>query len=1604
MSSHCKLSEANDVHLEAEEDEDEDVDFNPFLQETHSPEASSSLSSENEGLGADLVDNVGSSSVIKETSFSSKVMDTMQGYNSRDSENDEEEVVMQTRVSTSGKESGDAVMGKSKKRKSTSNSLKESGSIYLEGNSSSKEFSPEKENSLICGKDIVEVDNRELPHSGNSIKTVMELDDDEDAICKRTRARYSLANFTLEELETFLQETDDDDDLQNVDDEQEYRKFLAAVLQGGDDEGQRVQENANVEDEDEENDADFEIEIEEALDSDLDEMRDKGQKEKYGVEGRRPETRQNRRQRSSVQNKKFLGQANRPLRPLLPSISKAPLTPFPSLDGQKLKPDSSHQCSYSSSSSAQDSQINGFAPYQIGQLHCLIHEHVQLLLQVFSLCVLDPSRQHIAGEVKQMISEVVRKRDEVSQWRKVPYPGFCFRPPYTQPSVSDGIPNFLQLQCPVDSSSQSDPPQDCSSANDKPVSQNAYPSDGRNTEHVQFRHMNALKFSEGSLWVPLTSGPILSILDVAPLSLVGRYMTDVAKAVQAHQQRYAEAIPDSHFERQPLFPLPNFPLSAESNNEVLRGAPSPGTGIVSSALPCNQQPKKTLAAALVESSKKQSVALVPKEIVKLAQRFYPLFNSALFPHKPPPASVVNRVLFTDAEDELLAMGMMEYNTDWKEIQQRFLPCKSKHQIFVRQKNRCSSKAPENPIKAVRKMKTSPLTAEEKARIDEGLRVLKLDWMSVWKSIVPYRDPSLLPRQWRIALGTQKSYKSDAAKKEKRRLYELQRRKCKAAASSGWQTASEKEDYLVDNVYEENNSGNDNVEDEDEAYVHEAFLADWRPENSSLMSSELPQSSVSRRDLQPGCGGLLPQEGACVGENAAGNEYGESRSINGYIHESFSAPKYSQHSQNVSHITHITYSASYSVVSNHLGPDSIPKSSKSPVSLRPYRGRRRKGSQLVKLAPDLPPVNLPPSVRVISQSAFKSYHCGSSYSTKVSSSSAGTEDLARRLSPVASSGITCSVNAQKKRNTPSCPLGPRFDTDQCVAEEKGSESELQMHPLLFQSPEDGSLPYQGNHSTSSSTYNFLPGNQLQANLNLLPKSPHVGSPVNNFYTSLSSREIPSSTSIIDFHPLLQRAYNVNKDSVNLSSDGNMSVDMESFGGKFSQLRNSSGSVLTEPQVDDGTPATGPESASPNEKANELDLEFHLSSTSRKEKDIGSRNVTENSLGAHAVVLARNNVCDQSLPEIVMEQEELSDSEEEIGEHVEFEQEEMADSEGDDSDSGQLVETQNKDVQVIMTEEVVTNEECNDQHYEPRINCDMKRNVRATTSGNIDSSIPAFIRNCKDPTNSNLEVSLDMPGIKSSTRSKRKHEGFRNGHDQAGKSLTSRPRRLSKRMMPNTEDIKPQELPLLSAENTRFVTPGRRARKKLQRNDSPGKPGCVKSYNLAHFSPDNSSPKVADDPKKAMDVFCLDRPPSREADGQCITGFQAQKELVSILLEPELKQLVPVQVGDTLVPIQNRILMYKLRQKRKKRIYICKAAPLLIGLASIPPSVNKAHRTGTSGGRLTDTFWRAEADLAPDLIWSFLLQIGLDSSSDLNLVLEIFDLTPTSTRRNALTLKF
>lgn len=63
-----------------------------------------------------------------------------------------------------------------------------------------------------------------------------------------------------------------------------------------------------------------------------------------------------------------------------------------------------------------------------------------------------------------------------------------------------------------------------------------------------------------------------------------------------------------------------------------------------------------------------------------------------------------------------------------------------------------------------------------------MKLFKMDWMAVWKYAVPHRDPSLISRQYRTAVGKQKSYKGDELKREKRRAYERQRRKSKALNS------------------------------------------------------------------------------------------------------------------------------------------------------------------------------------------------------------------------------------------------------------------------------------------------------------------------------------------------------------------------------------------------------------------------------------------------------------------------------------------------------------------------------------------------------------------------------------------------------------------------------------------------------------------------------------------------------------------------------------------------------------------------------------------------------------------------------------------------------
>jgi hypothetical protein len=137
---------------------------------------------------------------------------------------------------------------------------------------------------------------------------------------------------------------------------------------------------------------------------------------------------------------------------------------------------------------------------------------------------------------------------------------------------------------------------------------------------------------------------ILDILSGHCLQILSCYLihyTSYVGVIRNRQSHLESTADKSCTKKEPLFPLPTAHNSQIAYN---------GSNISSSIDKGQQQPKKTLAATLVEDSMKQSVALVPAYIAKLVQRFYSHFNLEMLPHKPPVSAVANRLLFTDAED------------------------------------------------------------------------------------------------------------------------------------------------------------------------------------------------------------------------------------------------------------------------------------------------------------------------------------------------------------------------------------------------------------------------------------------------------------------------------------------------------------------------------------------------------------------------------------------------------------------------------------------------------------------------------------------------------------------------------------------------------------------------------------------------------------------------------------------------------------------------------------------------------------------------------------------------------------------------------------------
>jgi hypothetical protein len=307
-------------------------------------------------------------------------------------------------------------------------------------------------------------------------------------------------------------------------------------------------------------------------------------------------------------------------------------------------------------------------------------------------------------------------------------------------------------------------------------------------------------------------------------------------------------------------------------------------------------------------------------------------------------------------------------------------------------------------------------------------------------------------------------------------------------------------------------------------------------------------------------------------------------------------------------------------------------------LQASRFCKEKGSCVVKLAPDLPPVNLPPSVRVISQVAFhpNATHFNGSLNNTV-------KDM-YHVPP-----LPFIESAYRQLNLfPDRGTGSRLQKNGILIEnntDDGAEQDFQMHPLLFQYPRDVlsscSHPVQ-NLIDHSRTYDIYPFDKVQVANNQTTDS-----------TSTGNRSTVNDNTI-DFHPPLQRTEVEMHDEV-------PEDDYQQHSGNQPECN------MWEAQVDcqaiDGQAST---SFGPRESS--IDLNINLSSPMEFKndfrdtvwksngQDIGCRK-DKASISELEVVKSCSHHCIQELNEesmqgVVMEQEELSDSEEDC-QHVEFE---------------------------------------------------------------------------------------------------------------------------------------------------------------------------------------------------------------------------------------------------------------------------------------------------------------------------------------------------------------
>jgi len=351
-----------------------------------------------------------------------------------------------------------------------------------------------------------------------------------------------------------------------------------------------------------------------------------------------------------------------------------------------------------------------FQASQYSDLYLSMHYHVQLLEQTTAMAVaINDTESAEAG------AQLLRKMEQ-------------FVTNQTNSRRSAGIPAYVSACLGIDTGEglgeEEKGPQG--------IGSNSGSGSGIDSSGASGSRLAVGHYSINRRWTPQNPGNIYTVADVCVLRAASR-MLDLLPNIGGGGVISAEAIlttartesPVSSPElenRQPVGPS-STRTGAEENKKRRKRGKQPSQHLIWSELPADI-----------------TRALLP------VRRF---FNPEIEP-MPPNFNVTSQMLFTPAEDDLLAWGIRKHLYDWAKISAELLPAKDEKVIFNRKKNRCSSAAPSNIVKEVVSLITGELTLPEQELIVQALGFYGKQpkkWEMICKEHLPLRHPKVLSMKW-----------------------------------------------------------------------------------------------------------------------------------------------------------------------------------------------------------------------------------------------------------------------------------------------------------------------------------------------------------------------------------------------------------------------------------------------------------------------------------------------------------------------------------------------------------------------------------------------------------------------------------------------------------------------------------------------------------------------------------------------------------------------------------------------------------------------------------------------------------------------------------------